>query len=176
VNPGAGTPTGQVSFSVDGTATPDSPVALDGTGKATCAAVTSLTVGTHSIVVTYLGDNNFGRAMFGLTQTVNQAASSTAVTSSQNPSGLKAPVTISAAVTAVAPGAGTPTGNISIQVDGAATPDSPIALNGTGQATSAPLAALAAGTHQVVVNYAGDANFANSSGSLAQTVKSKAGG
>lgn len=166
----AGEPTGQVSVVVDGVRTPDSPVTLDGSGNAKCAPIATLAAGPHSIVVTYLGDKNFGRAMFTLAQHVAQASSSTAITSSQNPSAKNAAVALSAAVTAAAPGTGTPTGKIALQVDGTATPDSPLVLDGRGKATFAALAGLGTGDHSMTVSYAGDANFAASSANLKQTV------
>src|SRR5207253_7996640 len=55
-----------------------------------------------------------------LTQTVNQAGTTTAVSSSVNPSVFGQSVTFTATVSAVAPGAGTATGTVTFK-DGATT-------------------------------------------------------
>ncbi len=66
--PGAGTPTGTVTFrdgaTVLGTGT------LDGSGKA-MLSVPGLSVGTHSLTATYSGDANFNGSSGSLSQTVN---------------------------------------------------------------------------------------------------------
>ncbi|MFI5253731.1 MAG: Ig-like domain repeat protein [Bacteroidota bacterium] len=54
-SPGAGTPTGSVTFSIDGT--PSTPVALSGGQGST--STSTLTVGTHAITVHYSGDADF---------------------------------------------------------------------------------------------------------------------
>src|SRR5437773_6661161 len=72
----------------------------------------ALTVGAHLIRATYGGDSNFTLSLDALTQTVNPAATITAVTPSVNPSLLNQPVTFTATVGVVAPGAGTPTGTV----------------------------------------------------------------
>jgi hypothetical protein len=169
VAPGAGTPAGQVDFSVDGK-TRDGPVTLDGTGKASAAAIASMTPGTHTMAATYLGDGNFATisAQLSSPQTVNKSNSSVVVASSNNPSKANTSVTFTAVVTAVAPGVGIPTGQVNFQVDAGA--DSPVTLDSTGKANAAPITKLAKGTHTVSVNYVGDANFAPGSGTLTQTM------
>lgn len=55
--PGAGTPTGTVQFVIDGVNS-GSPVTLS-SGKATSAAATALTTGSHTVSAIYSGDANF---------------------------------------------------------------------------------------------------------------------
>jgi hypothetical protein len=70
-----------------------------------------LAVGTHSITAAYGGDTNFsGSTSSALSQTVNQAATSTALTSSPNPSIINQQVKFTATVTGA--NGGTPTGTI----------------------------------------------------------------
>ncbi len=57
VAPGAGTPTGTVQFQVDGTNL-GSPVSLDD-GTAISEPISTLTIGNHTVIATYSGDNNF---------------------------------------------------------------------------------------------------------------------
>jgi hypothetical protein len=68
--PGAGTPTGTVTFKDGGKVLGTK--ALDGSGQATYTT-TSLSVGTHSITAVYGGDSNFnGSTSPTLTQVVNR--------------------------------------------------------------------------------------------------------
>lgn len=174
---GSGTPTGQITFAIDGQAVAGGAATLDDTGKATSPPVTALAVGTHTVVATYAGDSTFAPATELLTQTVAQATSTTAVASSANPATRSSPVAFTVTVTASPPGGGTPTGQASVQVDGQATPDSPLTLDPTGQVTSAGVTTLTTGTHDVTAQYLGDANFAPStSATLTQTVTRRGGG
>jgi hypothetical protein len=165
VSSSAGTPTGTVQFIVDGSNL-GSPVTLSGGTASTSTA--GLSVGTHTITASYSGDTNFSGSSGSLAggQTVNQASSGTSVSSSENPSIFGDNVTFTATVTAVSPGAGTPTGTVNFTIDG-----SP-AGSGTlsGGTTSISTSSLSAGTHTVVASYTGDTNFTGSSGSLTQTV------
>jgi hypothetical protein len=175
VTAGAATPTGQVNFLIDGNLTPDSPAPLDGTGTATSVAVTTLTTGTHSVTVNYLGDDNFPTATGALTtQTVSTATTTLALSSLANPSVSGQFVTFTAVVTATAPGGGTPTGQVNFLIDGNLTPGSPATLDTTGKTTTAAISTLTVGTHTVTANYMGDGNFATGSGSLPTQTVNKA--
>ena len=107
--PGSGTPTGTVVFYDDSTAL--GPATLtNGTAILTTAA---LVAGSYSITAQYGGDANFtGSTSAAVTQVVNQDGSTTIVTSSLNPSISSQPVTLTATVSASAPGSGTPTGSV----------------------------------------------------------------
>ena len=162
--PGSGTPSGTVTFTVDGV--PGTPVALVG-GEAE-ATVPSLTPGEHAVSAAYAGDGNLdGSASATETQLV-QAPTTTTVTSGGNPSVYSEDVTFTAAVWAP-PGAGTPPGPVVFLVDGV--PVASVARDADGQATM-HTAALAAGTYAVSASYAGATGYGASSGSLAggQTV------
>src|SRR2546430_8399150 len=110
--PVTGTPTGTVTFQ-------DGASAL-GTGTlsgGTATFITSgLTAGTHSITAIYSGDANFaGSTSPALMQTVNKAANSTSVASSNNPSNFGTAVTFTATTSSAT---GTPTGTVTFK-DGA---------------------------------------------------------
>src|SRR5205823_1057918 len=92
-------------------------------------------------------------------QAVNRAATLTVVTSSLNPSVVGQTVTFTATIRAVAPGAGTATGQVTFQ-DGSTFLGIGV-LDASGQATL-PTATLAAGTHLISAVYAGDSNFSTS--------------
>jgi hypothetical protein len=99
--PGAGTPTGAVQFSIDGQPVGD-PVSLAG-GTATTTTNANLTPGAHDVTADYVGDDNFSGSMDTKTLNVEQAATTTTVTSSANPSVFGQPVTFTANVAPVAP-------------------------------------------------------------------------
>jgi YVTN family beta-propeller protein len=168
-SPGTGTPAGTVIFTVDGN--PGQPVTLS-SGKA-AMPLAGLSAGTHQIVATYSGDqNDLGTTSAALTQVVNQAGTTTKLTSSHNPVPLGGPGAITARVKDISPATGTPTGTVTFTVDGAARP--PHALSATGLATL-KLSSLTAGTHTITATYNGDANHATStSAQLIQVVTAAA--
>ena len=89
-------------------------------GQATCAVTyPGVASSPHSIVATYSGDTNFATSKSAtLSQTVNAAATSTHLTSSADPAGVNQSVTLTAAVAAVSPGSGTPSGTVDFQDGG----------------------------------------------------------
>jgi hypothetical protein len=96
-------------------------------------------------------------------QTVNQANTTTSITSSMNPAPFGQSITFTATVAAVAPGAGTPTGTVTFY-DGS-TNIGTGTLNGSGVATL-PISSLTVGNHTITATYAGDTNFNGSTGPL----------
>ena len=155
VAPGAGTPTGTVTFK-DG-ASPIGTGTLNGSGQATLTT-TTLAVGPHSITAVYGADTNFtGSTSSTLSQTVNQASTTTAITAhTPSPSVVGQAVTITLTVTANAPGAGTPTGNVTVS-DGAGNTCTASVATGTCSITFPT-----AGTKSLTASYAGDTNFTSS--------------
>lgn len=133
--------------------------------------LSSFGVGHHSITAQYSGDTNFtASTSAALDQVVNAAATTTAVTSSTNPSSYGDAVTFTATVAVTSPGAGSPTGTVTFK-DGATVLGTG-ALSG-GIATFTTTATLAAGTHSITAVYSGDSNFTASTGALTQTVNAR---
>ncbi|NBM14614.1 Ig-like domain repeat protein [Streptomyces sp. GC420] len=163
VAPGAGTPTGTVTFTIDGDVVP---VLLDENGTATLTRAT-LPAGTYSVTADYGGDTNFTASTGTDTHTVVQAATLTTVTSSPDPSVRGETVTLTATVAAVSPGAGTPTGTVTFTISGG--PTIPVALNADGVAT-VDISTLTAGTYSITAAYGGDSNFTASTGTDTHTV------
>ena len=161
-SPVTGTLTGTVTFQ-DGASALGTGTLSGGTATFTTSG---LTAGTHSITAIYGGDANFaGSTSPVLTQTVNKAASSTSVASSNNPSISGTAVTFTATVTSSA--TGTPTGTVTFQ-DGASALGTGTLSGGTATFTTS---GLTAGTHSITAIYGGDANFAGSTSPvLTQTV------
>jgi hypothetical protein len=124
----------------------------------------TLTVGTHSITASYAGDSNNSAGTSPIvSQVVNTAASSIAVTSSLNPSNFGQSVTFTATVTA-ATGTGTLTGTVKLQdtYNGVTTTLAPtLAVNASGVATFA-ITTLGVGQHSITATYTGDTTHATS--------------
>src|SRR5882762_3035096 len=163
---GSGTPTGTVTFN-DG-ATVLGPGTLSG-GTATLTT-SGLGAGVHSITAVYGGDASFASSTSPvLMQTVNKAASSTSVVSSNSSSNRGAAVTFTATVTSSA--TGTPTGTVTFQ-DAATTLGTGTLSGGAATFTTS---GLGAGAHSITAVYSGDATFAGgTSPALMQTVNKAA--
>ena len=162
--PGSGTPTGQVTF-YDGTAKIDTATLSNGTASYTTSAIAA---GGNSITVQYQGDGNFTASTSAkLTQTVNQDGTTTVVSSSANPTVVGQSVTFTAAVSAAAPGSGTPTGQVMFY-DGTTKIDTATLSSGSASYSTS---ALAVGRHSITVQYNGDTDFTTStSATITQTV------
>src|SRR5207237_4595330 len=153
--PGAGTPTGNVTAS-DGTQSCSATVAA-----AQCT-IAFATAGPHTITVSYAGDVNFaGSTAAGVTHTVKKANTVTSI-SSHSASVVGQPSIVAFTVAPVSPGAGTPTGTVTIQ---SSTGETCSATVTAGQCT---LTFSSAADHTLTVTYAGDGNF-NGSASAAVT-------
>jgi uncharacterized protein (TIGR03437 family) len=169
VIPGTGIPTGVVTFK-DGNTLVGTAV-LNGAGVATFTA-SSLNIGNHTLTAAYGSDGRYSAsASAALIQTVNAAATTTALTSSPTIVTKGQSVTFTASVSVVAPGAGAPTGTVQFK-EGAATLGT-ANLNSNLQSTFTT-ASLSAGTHAITAAYSGDANFNGSTSSPLSEVVNKA--
>ncbi|HKW89459.1 MAG TPA: Ig-like domain-containing protein [Candidatus Acidoferrales bacterium] len=157
------TPSGAVVFK-NGTTTLGS-VGLNSSGVANFSTTTT-PAGTGSITAFYMGNVDFiASTSPAFTQMVNQAGTTTAVTSSLNPSTFGTSVTFTATVTPATPG--TPAGTVTF-MDGATTLGTRSLTS--GKATLA-ISTLASGSHAITVVYGGSSNFTGSTSPLlTQTV------
>src|SRR5208337_3163687 len=172
-SPGAGTPTGTVTFEDGGVALPNGTVNLTTVGGQQEATYTTsaLSVATHSITAVYKGDTNDAGSTGTLTngQTVNADSTSTVVSSSvNNPSAFGQSVTFTATVSVNSPGAGTPTGTVTFEDGGVALPNGTVNLTTVGgqQEATYTTSALSVATHSITAVYKGDTNDAGSTGTL----------
>ncbi|MCF3178346.1 Ig-like domain repeat protein, partial [Streptomyces sioyaensis] len=90
-------------------------------GGTASVSTTAIPVGTSNVTATYSGDGNFTGSVGSGTHTVTQASTTTAVTTSPDPSVFGDSVTLTATVSPVSPGAGTPTGTVTFVVTGGPT-------------------------------------------------------
>ncbi|HEY6471930.1 MAG TPA: Ig-like domain-containing protein [Acidimicrobiales bacterium] len=160
------TPSGAVQFSVDG-ANLGAPVSLNAAGQATSPAIATLAPGAHTVVGAYGGaltpTDQYTVSGEVDAQTVQEDATSAALTVSPSPAAFGQPVSFTATLSAAAPGAGTPGGTVQFLVDGQDF-GTPVAAAG-GTATTTDATPLPAGTHVVSVITSGDPDFAGTTAS-----------
>jgi hypothetical protein len=158
-----------VTFKRSGTTTPLGTAITSG-GHATFTTSTTpgsayLPAGTFTISATYSGDVTFAASTGSVKQVVNKFSTATAVTSSLNPSHVGDPVTFTATVT---PSTGSIPNGETVTFKKGTT------ILGTGTTTggqaSFATSVLPAGTNTITAVYAGDANYATSSGIVKQIV------
>jgi len=158
-------PSGSVTFSDSGAAL--GTATLNGTGTATFTT-SSLAAGTHLLTASFGGTTGFNASQStALSQVVNPLifSTTTALSSSANPSSTGATVTFTATVSS---SGGIPTGSVTFSDSGTALGTG--TLNASGIATFAT-STLSTGTHTITASYGGAANFsASQSASLSQIV------
>ncbi|HLO33280.1 MAG TPA: Ig-like domain repeat protein [Anaerolineales bacterium] len=153
---GSSTPTGNVTVS-DGT------VSCTATVAAGQCSLTFTSAGAKSLTATYAGDSNFnGSTSAAEAHQVNAATTTTTITSDNpDPSVVGQSVTVQYNVSPVAPGDGTPTGNVTVS-------DGTVSCTGTVAAGQCSLTFTSAGAKSLTATYAGDSNF-NGSTSAAES-------
>lgn len=163
--PGAGSPSGTVTFSNGSTVLGTADVS-SATGFQASITTDELGVGQHAVVATYSGDDSFLTSSGSVAQRVQRASTTTLVTSSVNPSQSGQSVRFTAAISPVAPGAGDPGGTVRFTVNGANLGGAVTVVD--GEATSAAFTSLSPGTYKIEATYSGDPRFVGSSGVLDQ--------
>jgi streptogramin lyase len=171
VAPGAGTPTGTVTFT-DGKVILGT-VTLGAGGQATFTTSFSVT-GSHTITAVYNGDTNFVAGKFSSAQTVTEqvtapaalAPTTIALAASANAVRVGQTVTFTATVSG-APGTGTPTGTITFMVGNVVV--ARVTLDATGKAHLTGFFSVA-GKYTIRAVYSGDSHFAASTQSITEQV------
>ena len=150
VAPGAGTPTGSVTFLDGATALATVPL----TGGSASASASALAPGAHDqrAVRGDADDTPARRRRCSFHREPGHDDDSRRSDAESN--GVRQTATVTATVSVVAPGAGTPTGSVTF-LDGA-TPLATVPL--TGGSASVSTSALAPGVHTISVQYSGDAD------------------
>ena len=168
-SPGAGTPTGSVTFYDNGASIGSGTLnGVLGNDQATFTT-SALSVATHPITAKYGGDTDDQTSSSGiLTQTVNQDATTTTINASTTSPSFGQTVTLTAQTTAKAPGSGTPTGSVSF-VD--LTTGNPLGSGAlSGGVANLTISTLEPGGHSIEAIYSGDGNFITSTTSQNVTV------
>ncbi len=164
---GATSPTGVVAFTyiLNG----GSPVTLCASAVvSTVAKITTATctaplpaVGGYTVTAAYSGDANFGASSNIVVQTVNPAALTLAVHSSQSPSLVNVPVSFTATLTLPFSATATPTSTVQFRdtLTGLTLCSNVPVVNLTATCTPALTREWTAATHPVTATYNGDLNF-----------------
>jgi len=134
---------------------------------ASATAGNGKTVTVSGLTLTGSAAANYTLTQPNPTANITAASTLTAVISSLNPALPGSNVTFTATVSVVAPGGGTPTGNV-IFKDGANALGTN-ALNGSAVASFSSTL-LSHGSHTITAGYAGDGNFSGSTNSLSQVI------
>jgi hypothetical protein len=133
-------------------------------------STSGLASGNHTVTATYASDSKFA-ASSGSTVQVVQTGTTTAVSSSANPSVYSQPVTFTATVTANPPG-GVPTGTVTFKNGGATLGTG--TLNASGVATFTT-STLAVGAASITAVYGGGSGFNGSTSPVLTQTVNKAG-
>jgi hypothetical protein len=168
----AAVPTGVVTFSDGGVVLGSAALLLaGGDGAVATLVTTTLGAGSHGLSATYQGSTDFlGSSSSPVTHVVAQAATTTQLSSSPNPSTTGQAVSLRAAVAAVAPGGGIPAGSVEF-LDGNTVIGTTNVVSGVATLS---IGSLKAGKHQLRARYLGTSNHAASvSATLTHTVKGK---
>ncbi|MBK6725331.1 MAG: Ig-like domain repeat protein [Acidobacteria bacterium] len=154
VAPGVGTPTGTVSFNIDGNIyCTNTPLTAGLTATCTQAGLPALPAGLRNVVALYNGDAGFNGSAGTLNYTVNKALPTLTITGdTPDPSIIGQPYAVTWTVGVTAPGAGTPTGTVTI-ADGIDTCTAPVGAGVCNMVSTTP------GTKALTGFYSGDANF-----------------
>jgi hypothetical protein len=140
-------------------------------GIASCTAnqagnLNTSTAGTFSFVVTavdHAGNVSQSTVSYSVRAKVDTALS---LSSSPNPSKPNQDVTLTATISAVAPGSGVPTGLVELRVNGVLVGSAPL-VNGMAVGT----VKFKKGSYSLTATYGGDANFNGSSGTVLHQTK-----
>ena len=160
------TPTGSLTFSVDGGAPQTLPIA----GAGVSLPLGLLTPGSHAITISYSGDGNF-IAVPVLTGVgaIQVNAAPTVVNTNPQPTATVTYATaqsVNVQLSAAGTGTASPSGTLTYTVNGSGGGTATLA----GGAASLSFGILTPGTYTIAINYPGDTNYAASTGSVVLTV------
>jgi hypothetical protein len=147
-------------------------VPLDANGQAaiTTSSLTAggLFLGSHFITAAYSGDASHSASSVTMVQKIHPSASALSLVSSANPSTFGQSVSLTATVTSVPAGGGTPSGMVTFWDGETVIGQAPLNPSGVVFITRPN---LDPGSHNITATYASDTLFAASSGGLTQLVQ-----
>jgi len=147
----AGTPSGNVTLSVDGKPATSLPL----TNGSAVFTITTPSVGTHTLQANYAAQGSFQSSNATGTLLVNGTPTSTTITAPTVTWPANGTVTVTVTTTAA-----TPTGTVSLTMDGLAVGTAQTLQNGS---TTFTIPNPSVGTHSLVATYPGQGQFAPSS-------------
>jgi hypothetical protein len=162
-----GAPLPNLTASYAGFVNGDTPASLTTPVTLSTSATSSSPVGTYTIQASGATSTDYQIAFVNGTLTIDQAGTTTSLVSSANPSVYGQSVTVTATISAVPPGGGTPTGSVTFYDNGVSLGTGTL----TGGAASFSASSLSVATHSITAIYGGDNNFtASTSGAVSQAV------
>lgn len=151
------------SASYSGFIAGESTANLSSLATLTTTATTSSAVGAYAITPSGVVSSNYAVIYTNGTLTVTKAGTTGIVATSKNPSLPGENVTFTCTLSAVAPGAGVPTGAVQFKIDGV-NAGTPVSLSGGIAQFSTTT--LSSGSHAITAEYSGSANFVGATNSL----------
>lgn len=170
--PGSGNPTGTVVFRADGNVIGSAPIQVSGGTSQATFTTTTLAPGTHSLTASYGGNVDYAASVADpVNQQIIEAASvvatTTSVTSSENPSTYGELITFTAHVGAADDSH--PDGAVQFSIDGTDI-GAPVLLDAGGNAVSPTVSSPEPGDHLVIAAFSSAAAYASSGDALTQQV------
>jgi hypothetical protein len=166
-------PTGNVTIT-EGLITLGTGTLATSAGVTTASFTTStLSTSSHNLTATYGGDTNFITSSGLLTQVVNKAHTTTALSSSANPSVSGQSITFTATISVNSPGStavALPTGTVNFYDGSTLIGSGGLSTSGSTTTAGFSINLLSTASHTITTTYGGDTNFITSSGSLTQVV------
>ena len=155
------TPSGTVTITVDGTAQTPTLTLVNGSAKYTFS---SAVVGSHTITATYSGDSTYLASTGSVTVNVTAVASKTTLSAAATTpnAGANDAITITVA-SGSSSSIATPTGSVTITVDGTMQTPALTLVNGTATYV---FSSTVVGSHTITASYSGNTTYTASSGSL----------
>lgn len=174
VAPGAGSPTGTVTFLADGNPIGSAPLTASASGSTATLAISDLAPGSYQVTARYAGDADYRTSESeAISHSVIEGSAvvetSTELSSSENPSTYGSLITFRAEVTAA--DGSNPVGSVQFSVDGQNVGD-PVPVGSDGVAVSSSLASPDPGDHTVIAAFQADPGYTGSGAILTQTVES----
>jgi hypothetical protein len=160
--PGAGMPTGSVTFKEGALVLGTGTLALSGATEIATVTTKALPVGSDTITAAYNGDANFRIAMgsdSASPEQVHKAATTTSFVTSANPSVFGQMITLTATLKVTSPGSGTPAGTVTFKDGSTILGAGSLHLVGGLLQATATTRALSLGSHALIAVYAGNSSF-----------------
>jgi alpha-tubulin suppressor-like RCC1 family protein len=166
IAPGAGTPTGSVTFS-EGATTLATVSLASGSAQ---FSLKTLAPGAHDITASYSSSADYEPSEASITQTIVKASTALTLTSAKNPAPYGYTGTLKATVKSVAPGGGVPSGDVTFREGEAVL----AVVSLAGSTATYPLSSLPAGANEITAVYGGSSNYEASQGAISQVITIKA--
>jgi hypothetical protein len=153
---GGASPSGTVSFTVDGVAV-GTGLVVSGSPSTASLTINTPALGPHTLVATYSGDANYiGVTSQIVTITVTKSATTLAVIPSSTAPYGNSTMLVTATIGTTITGSTVPTGTVTFLLDGA-TVGSGAVVGGANASTT--ITVPATGTHTLQASYSGDSNY-----------------